>query len=212
MRDIGLERSSEIWRLHQDDGTSLGEFDYVITSAPAAQSAELLACVPHLQEKAIATKMSGCWAAMLAFDDALDLAFDGAFVHESLLSWIARNDTKPGRDGHSEGQAGREACWVLHASPDWTDRHIDDDASAVLPQLIDAFWQATGTRRREPSFATAHRWRFAIPPDPLEDRCLFDPELRVGACGDWCSGPRVEGAFLSGMAMGGRLLAQLAGV
>ena len=212
VRVIGLEHSSDFWQLQQDDRTSLGEFDYVITSAPAAQSGELLACVPHLQEKAIATRMSGCWAAMLAFDDAPDLAFDAAFVHESLLSWIARNDTKPGRDAHSEVKAGREACWVLHASPDWTDRHIDDDASAVLPQLIDAFWQVTGATRREPSFATAHRWRFAIPPEPLEDRCLFDSELRIGACGDWCSGPRVECAFLSGMAMGGRLLAQLATV
>jgi predicted NAD/FAD-dependent oxidoreductase len=212
VRVARLERSSEIWRLQQDDGTLLGEFDCVIISAPATQSAELLACVPHLKEKAIATKMGGCWAAMLAFDDSPDVAFDGAFVHDSILSWIARNDTKPGRDDHSEGQASRGACWVLHASPDWTDRHIDEDSSDILPQLIDAFWQATRTERREPSFATAHRWRYAIPPEPLEDRCLFDPELRVGACGDWCSGPRVEGAFLSGMAMGGRLLARLASV
>ncbi|MEY3209703.1 MAG: hypothetical protein RIT28_184, partial [Pseudomonadota bacterium] len=27
-----------------------------------------------------------------------------------------------------------------------------------------------------------------------------------GACGDWCVGPRVEAAYLSGVAMAGRVL------
>ena len=85
----------------------------------------------------------------------------------------------------------------------------EEDGSTVLPRLVDAFWHATQAVRQEPSFATAHRWRYAIPLEPLEDRCLYDPDLGLGACGDWCSGPRVEGAFLSGMAMGGRILAQL---
>ena len=52
----------------------------------------------------------------------------------------------------------------------------------------------------------AHRWRFALPIDPLENACLFDAGLRLAACGDWCGGPRVEGAFLSGSAAAGRLL------
>jgi len=33
--------------------------------------------------------------------------------------------------------------------------------------------------------------------------------MRLGACGDWCAGPRVEGAFLSGAAMAGAVLREL---
>jgi predicted NAD/FAD-dependent oxidoreductase len=50
-------------------------------------------------------------------------------------------------------------------------------------------------------------WRYALPAEPLPDRCLFDGDTNIGACGDWCSGPRVEGAFLSGAAVAERLLA-----
>jgi len=192
------------WQLQADDDRELGEFDWVITTAPAPQSAELLAAAPHLQRPAARTAMSGCWAAMLAFDTPLGLNFDGAFVHESTLSWIARNDAKP---GHSHGNDGRSECWVLHASPDWTDQHIEAKAESVLPQLVDAFWEATHAARQAPQFATAHRWRYAIPPTPLAERYLMDRELQIGACGDWCNGPRVEGAFLSGHALAESILA-----
>jgi predicted NAD/FAD-dependent oxidoreductase len=143
--------------------------------------------------------MDGCWAAMLSFHEPIELPFDGAFVSESLLSWIARNDSKPERDGRWES-------WVLHASPQWTAQYIEEEAGNVLSKLIDAFWQATGAIPRTACHATVHKWRYAIPQKPLDNRCLFDHQLGIGACGDWCCGPRVEGAFLSGMAMAGCVL------
>lgn len=190
-----------VWQLSDDQGRQLGDFDGVITSAPAPQSAELLAAAPELRRTAKATKMNGCWAAMLAFDESLGLEFDGAFVHESPLSWIARNDSKPERGG--------QESWVLHASPEWTSQYLEDGPADVLPQIMDSFWQATGLKPAVPFYAKAHLWRYAIPPEPVENRSLFDSQLCVGACGDWCSGPRVEGAFLSGMAMAGSLLAHI---
>lgn len=191
-----------IWHLSDEQGGQLGQFDYIVTSAPAPQSAVLLAAADDLQQQAEMAKMNGCWAAMLLFDRSVELPFDGAFVHESLLSWIARNDSKPARGGAQES-------WVLHASPEWTDTRLEDDPVDVLPEMVDAFWRATGAKPRTPSYATGHRWRYAIPPKPLAKRCLFDSQLRIGACGDWCSGPRVEGAFLSSLAMAGRVLAHV---
>lgn len=200
-------REGHVWRLQDEDGQELGEFDCVVTSAPAGQSAELLAAAPELQKLAQQTTMSGCWAAMVSFPESPQLPFDGAFVDECPLSWISRNDSKPQRSNSQDSlNGGDQECWVLHASRDWTEQHIQAKADVVLPLLTDAFWQATGATPRSPSFATAHLWRFAIPPEPLGHRCLFDARLSIGACGDWCNGPRVEGAFLSGLAMAERVL------
>ncbi|MHB0960402.1 MAG: NAD(P)/FAD-dependent oxidoreductase [Pirellulaceae bacterium] len=135
------------------------------------------------------------------FDRSLGLPFDGAFVHESPLSWMARNNSKP--------QRGSQESWVLHASPEWTSTYLEDEPGEALPKMLDAFWQATAVMPRTPIYAACHRWRWALPPEPLPHRCLFDSSLRLGACGDWCSGPRVEGAFLSGMAVAGRVLAEV---
>jgi len=195
-------RIDGVWQLTDESGELLDEFDCVITSAPAAQSAELLKASRELSQRAAATKMSGCWAAMLAFDKPTELSFDGAFVHNSPLSWIARNSNKPER--------GDRETWVLHASPDWTDQHIDEDANVVQRKLIDALSAATRSALPTPIWSACHRWRYAIPLEPLEDRCLFDETLRLGACGDWCNGPRVEGAFLSGLAIADRVLSHFA--
>jgi predicted NAD/FAD-dependent oxidoreductase len=67
--------------------------------------------------------------------------------------------------------------------------------------------EATGLHAITPSDIVAHRWRYALPTEPLADRYLIDGDLSIGACGDWCAGPRVEGAFLSGAALAERLLA-----
>ncbi|TWU32014.1 Deoxyribodipyrimidine photo-lyase [Novipirellula artificiosorum] len=195
-------RSDDQWVLASVDGGELGQFDFVVVATPSGQAASLLAEVPELKEHARGTKMGGCWALMVAFERSLNLGFDGAFVHHSPLSWIARNNSKPQREGDRE-------TWVVHAAAEWTEKHIDESADQVKPYLFDEFWGAVGRPRVEPIHLDVHRWRFAIPKEPHTDRCLFDDIRGIGACGDWCGGPRVEGAFLSGMAMAGRILGQI---
>ncbi len=192
-----------MWHLTDDRDEHIGRFDSVIVSAPAAQSAELLAAAPTLAEQAKQVRMAGCWAVLVAVDHSLQLPFDGAFVHDSPLSWIARNSAKPSRHAAPE-------TWVLHASPAWSEQNLERDAAEVESELMAEFWKSIGVAPSPVTYSTAHRWRFALPTEPLDVRCLFDEQMSIGACGDWCGGPRVEGAFLSGSAAAGRLLSVLA--
>jgi predicted NAD/FAD-dependent oxidoreductase len=199
-RVFKLTRFGALWTLHDENGTQLGDFDWTIVTPPAPQAAELLAeAVPHLATKAAAVEMQPCWALMIEFADPLSLPLDGAVVHESPLAWVARNSSKPDREGESD-------CWVLHASPEWSEKHIEADKNEIASLLLSEFWRATRLTEVKPKYRCAHRWRFAIPHEPLTDRCLHDPQLNIAVCGDWCSGPRVEGAFLSGMSAADTLL------
>ena len=192
-------RTEGQWQLTDDKATDLGKYDAVIISAPAAQTAQLLRDVPTLASEAAQAQMSGCWALMLAFEKPLNLPFEAAFVHESPISWIARNNSKPGRGSTRE-------TWVVHASPAWSEANLEKTAAEIETLLLEEFWQAVALPARRPNYSTAHRWRFALPTAPLPERCLFNDQLLIGACGDWCGGPRVEGAFLSGMAAAGRVM------
>jgi photolyase PhrII len=197
-----LQRSVDGWTLSTTEGLELGSFDTVIVSAPADQTQQLLNAAPELATRVAASSLRPCWSVMLALKSPLELDFAGAFVADSALSWIARDSSKPGRP------TGPEA-WLLHASAAWSQEHLDSSPEAVAPHLVEAFVQATGGPAIEVHSCSAHLWRFAIPAETLTEACLFDPALQLGTCGDWCAGPRVEGAFLSGMAAAGRVLGTL---
>ena len=137
---------------------------------------------------------------MIAFAEpiAADLATvgDAAFVGGGRLAWIARESSKPGR------RAGER--WTVHAQSAWSVEHLDDDPEDIKAKMLRAFHDATGTIE-QPVYAALHRWRYALARTPLSCDFLWDAERRVGACGDWCRGFRVEDAWLSGTAMAGAI-------
>jgi predicted NAD/FAD-dependent oxidoreductase len=199
IRMVGSEPTSR-WLLMNDAGDDLGQFDIVIANCPPNQSAPLLRPHTPIATEIAQIEMLPCWASMIEIDEKAVLPFDAAFVDANPLSWISRNDTKPHRPKSSA------QCWVLHASSDWSSLHLEADATEVEVLMHQAFLAATNLSALKIVPRGTHRWRYAIPKSVLSQPCLWDPMTKLGACGDWCGGPRVEGAFLSGAAMAGAIL------
>jgi len=199
-----LRRSGGLWCPVDAEGRVLGTYDVLIVSSPSVQSARLLEPDAKLSGLARQVTVQPCWAVMAVFDSRLPTGFDGAFIHDASLSWAARNSSKPARSGAAD-------CWVLHGSPIWSRNHLEATAEEIMDRLLDDFWAVTGQRPVKPRTALAHRWRYALPVEPLENRCLLGASVGLGACGDWCGGPRVEGAFLSGLAAAERVLRSTSG-
>lgn len=183
------------WTLTFEDGDNLSGFEAVIIATPSEQARELLKDHHEvfgesgLNPALLSAKDSDpCWAAMLAFEDEVDLPWDGAKMAGSGLSWVARNSAKPAR--------GEPETWVLHASPEWSKHHLEEDKEAVALQLLDAF-KALGVKA-EPCYLAAHRWRYAQVVEGQDDRAAWSQTHGLGVCGDWMLGPRIENAWLSG--------------
>jgi predicted NAD/FAD-dependent oxidoreductase len=174
-------------------------FDWLVAAMPSPQAARLLADVETMQAQATALPMVPCWAVLASFSAPLATDFDAAFVNASALTWIARNNAKPGRDPRPE-------CWVLHAARDWSEHALEATPEAVCARMLAEFRRVTGCDD-QPLTARAHRWRYSGPGARSGEPCLFDADSRTGACGDWLAGSRVEGAFLSGLSLGERILA-----
>jgi renalase len=200
VRATDLSRDSGRWRIQLDDGSVVVANAAVVTPPPKQTAALLESAAPELAANAAAVPMAPCWAAMATFDAPVDAAFDGAFVRSGSLSWVARNSSKPERP--------TAECWVLHGSPEWSKAHLEDHPDEAARALVAAFRDLAPEigSGAEPSGLQAHRWRYALPPEPAPERCLADADRRLVAAGDWCGGPRVEGAWLSGRAAAERVL------
>jgi renalase len=197
------------WQLHTDGpgaGVHSG-FDAVVLAIPAPQAHSLL--VDSEQSRSLVAELAGvtmapCWSLMVAFPQALQptLASLGpqwnvARSTHHRISWLARESSKPGR--------GPIERWTIHASPEWSQRHLEDNAERVKDKLLKAFTEVTGIRA-EPPYASVYRWRHAQATRPLGKTHAWDAEARIGACGDWCLGHRVEDGFVSGLEMALRIL------
>ena len=183
---------------------SAGPFDALLLACTPQQALPLLDTAPEFAARAREVTFDPVWAVLLGFDHPPELAADAVFIDHTALSWAARNDTKPGRS--------RGPAWVLHATGSWSRGRENEAPESVVAGLLPAFEAAVGLRLPEPAYTAAHRWRYARPRTALAEEALWDADLNLGMCGDWCSGARIEGAFESGLAAARRLLDPGAGL
>ncbi len=198
-----LERQADGgWRLFNERGDYVGAFDIVVIATAAHQVAVLCRPVPAIGKAADGVDMTVCWSAMFAFERPLGIPYDAAHVLDSPLSWISRHQT-------SEASGGAD-CWILHASPEWSQKYAASFRGRVMHALLDAFWEATDLAPGKPAASAVHCWKHAAPINPISEDCLFDDGAALGACGDWCTAPRIEGAVLSGFSMADRVMKYVA--
>jgi len=179
-----------------EHGLHSPRYSAVLLAVPAPQAVPLLAPVsPAGAALAASARMRGSWAVMLRYASPVALPWEGAFINTGPLRWVARDSSKPGRTG--------QETWLLHASPEWSEAHIEESAEAVTTALLAAFAALGGPA---PLAATAHRWRYADTEPALTQGSWWDAQIRLGLCGDWLHGGKVEGAWLSGRALAQQVL------
>lgn len=192
------------WQLHTqgdgDDHPVHAGFDAVLLAVPAQQARLLLsgpAAAQPLAGAVAGVQAAPCWTLMLAFPQAaqpglhtLGPQWNAARSTHHRIAWLARESSKPGREPIER--------WTVQASSAWSLEHEGDDAERVTAKLLKAFSEITGIRAT-PAWTQALLWREAQTTTPLGRPCLWDAAARLGVCGDWCLGHRVEDAFVSGL-------------
>jgi renalase len=194
-----LSREEAGWLLHGPaGGAPEGPFAAVLLAMPAPQALTLAntagAAFPGMR----AARMAPCWALLLAYDAPIVGLGTHARLDDDVVAWVAANGSKPGRKDAL-------ATYVVHATPTWSRANLElapDEAGAKLHAAVTTLFPEPGA----PRYAAAHRWRYALVEQAAEADHLWDDRLALGACGDWCLGPRVESAFLSGEALARRVL------
>ncbi|WP_374410698.1 NAD(P)/FAD-dependent oxidoreductase [Hydrogenophaga sp.] len=194
----------EQWQLRVEgsDGGQrvLGGFDRVLLAIPHLQAHDLLQAsglAPDMRQLLTGVQVAPCWTLMVAYPNAMQPGlstlgpqWNAARSTHHRISWLARENSKPGRE--------RIERWTIQASPAWSYKHLEDDPERVKAKLLKGFAEITGIRATPPH-AVVHRWRFAQTQVPLGRSHLYDKATGLGLCGDWCLGHRVEDAFVSGL-------------
>ena len=188
VRIDGLDRRDGHWRLV--GAAESDSFEAVVVAVPAEQAVPLLQPFEaSFAARAARARSAPCWTVMVLFPERL--ATDRTIIRDSgAIGWAARDASKPGRE--------EAETWVVQASPDWSTQHLEAPAAQVARELLALLEAVIGRPLPTPLHLSAHRWRYARSGDAGAPGALWDAGRKLGACGDWLLGPRVEAAWLSG--------------
>ena len=178
------------WQLMDEQEQQFIGFDWVISTIPSPQAAQLLPQTFAFHRDIKSTKMSPCFALMLGFEKDLPIEFDATQITNSDLSWIAVNSHKPQRPSLF--------TLMVHTNPEFAEMHIDNDRQHVMQHLIKETSRIVGCDVSEADYKTLHGWRYANVAQREQSNTVFlDQDHKLAVCGDWCCGGHVEGAFTS---------------
>lgn len=180
------------WRLRGED-IDEGGFEAVVVAIPAEQVGALVAAyAPEIAAAASSVAPSRpCWTLAATFAERLPFEAD-TIKGDGAVGWAARDSAKPGRGGPE--------TWVIQAGPDWSAAHLDDPRETIAPALLAALAEKAEIALPPPLATYTHSWRYARS-GKGDASCHWDAARLIGVCGDWCIGPRVEAAWLSGTAL-----------
>ena len=184
-----IRREGGRWILIDDADNAFEDYDWVVLTAPAPQTAVLAADNPELDSLCSERELLACFSLMLGFDEPLELPWQAAVVTESDVSWVSVNSSKPGRKS--------PFTLVVHSSNEWASTHSDEDTERVRDHLLSEASLACGKDLREAAHCQLHRWRNANIAKQTGPACFIDDKKKLAACGDWFVHGRIEAAFSS---------------
>jgi len=168
---------------------SLGDFDWVISTAPPKQSYQLFSGIKNY-DFLNTIKMKAFFAVMLV--SALDYDFnfvEKSFEGSQALAWLGVNSKKPQRD--------KTLSLIMHTNPEWTEKNLDLPHDELIKVVTSELQALTGFYDANPIYLGAHRWLYGRCINPVGQDFFVDQENKLALCGDYFLGDNIESAFLS---------------
>lgn len=200
------EKSKQGWELFDKNGTGLGYYNWVISTAPPVQTIHLFDKFLPQDSILNQSKFLACYSLMFGFHKKWVHSWMAANILNSPLEWISVNSTKPGRNHNL-------TTLVVHSSNRWAEAHVDDDLEKTEYFLRDELQQILKFDISDPEYFSLHRWRYALLDKPNDDtiknQFYYDKVLQLASVGDWCSRSRVEDTWLNSHELGLRIVGNL---
>lgn len=188
------EKRSDGWYLHSTDGSHLGVFDWVISTAPPVQSVNLLQSVLADDSALHRARLKGCFTLMIGINAPWTKPWMAAKVHQNPIEWIAVSSSKLGRNKDI-------TSLVVHSNNDWADSHLEDDLHQTQDYLLQQFEAITGISCKKNDYICLHRWKYALMDENEKSKTYFNPHINIAATGDWASASRIEAVWLNAVSL-----------
>ncbi len=179
-----ITKEDDLWNLKDTNGNDLGNFDFVISTAPQSQTKNLFGENFKIKE----VNMQPCFALMIGFKERWQFDWIFAKVRNNPIKLIALNSSKPKRNS-------QVTSLVIHSRSSWTREHLEDNLDDVMHVLTDNLKNITGIDANKADYKSIHRWRYALVNEEKSE-IFLDKNLKLAATSDWTTNSRIEDVWL----------------
>ena len=112
---------------------------------------------------------------------------------DPVLGWAGNENTK-------KRFKSKYDLWTLQSTFKWANKNIDKNKKNLKKNskiLIDKFFKLTKIKKTKVIYSINHGWKYSSNSKPLKIRSYWDPQKKIGVCGDWFIGPRLESGWIS---------------
>ena len=214
-RITAVQATADGWQVMADDGRNFRARSLVI-ALPAPQILALLgdwltADYP-LYAPLSSAQYIPCIAVMAGYSaDAPVPAWKGVKCQgDERVVWVSLDSSKR--------QTQSSPVVVVHSTPQFAESYLESDRDELQVAgrlLLERTGEQLGDWLVTPEWMQVHRWTYSLPVETVGMASLgmaisaSDRALPLVCAGDWCAGPKVEGAFISGEDAAVRVLAML---
>lgn len=192
-------KTFNVWSLKDSNGNNLGDFNWVISTAPPEQTSHLLKNFIDPDNKISNSDMKSCYALMIGFNKPLQQNWIAAKVFKSPIKWISVNSTKIGRPKNN-------TCFVVHSRSSWPNKQMNYKIDEVQKELVNEFEKITNINCTKADFIATHYWKYATVGKTSKSGYYFDSVYNLAATSDWCSTSSIEEVWQSAQLLSDKLV------
>jgi predicted NAD/FAD-dependent oxidoreductase len=206
-----LARTHRGWILSDAEGSTRGEYDAVVLTPPAPQTADLLGrsgwdhddC-RQLRQAIESVPYRTTVAGILHYPFELDCPWYGAVNTDKDhdIGWIAREECKPGH------VPSGESLLLVQMNEEWSVAHYDDHPEDMCELMAQRTADLLGDDRlADPEWTDYQHWRYAQPEDTVDGEAVDMAATHdLYLAGDWVADePRLHAAIRNGLETGERI-------
>ena len=181
----------KLWFLLFSDG-KVKSFKGIVLTCPFPQLSKLSKKFINNSFIRKKLKMDANITVMIAIKKIKNLPSSFLF-DDPVLGWAGNENTK-------KRFKSKYDLWTLQSTFKWANKNIDKNKKNLKKNsniLIDKFFKLTKIKKTKIIYSINHGWKYSSNSKPFRIKSYWNPAKKLGVCGDWFVGPRLESGWIS---------------
>ena len=191
-------KENDNWFIVDSDKVSYGPYDWLFITIPPNQAIEILYNSFKFLDIIKKIKMRSCYSLMLGFDEIKEFDFDTALFLDEDIQWLSISKKILEKKEYYN--------LLINSSYNFAEQNINGSKDKISNYLIKQVSDILQCKLNNYKHKALHFWKYAMSEKNNNLGSLFDEDLKVIVCGDWCMNGKVEGGFFSAKNAANKLL------